>query len=597
MQSGIDRDEPDLIADVRSALRQPDPWDLLALVSGLLTVVDARTKDPFEPEPAAPTLGLHELATSFMEVRIPGTTALLTVLAEMVDDDELVPKIRGELAARGDKLPEWLERLGPLHVEAVLESCHVLGDGDQILVGVQTAAGHAFTAVLYIDHNVGTIVKDGFPIWEPIETAAAVLRKVIDADPDTVIRPLDPADARARATEAIKRAAMTYPRFESETWPMCRPLVEWVLRQLPKDGRGYERPEWDDRARERLTDAFFASPFGRGLDGEDRDLFGSILWFACDYGPGDPLRWSPVAVEMLLGDWLPRKIVAEAAYLGRAPDLLRAFVRYCHAERGIRAELTAETLAAVDEMEREYQRAIRSPRPQGPMALLAAMGVLHGSDMAGWDIEVEDSAGLILDQMCLTVGGEETLWRLDDEPLPNEAFDWRVVPEDAHERVADVLALIDRCCEELFDIECRTVARRLLADIVAVDAGIFCRRGRVETAAAAIVWIVARANYRFSWHRGGLTVKRMLAWFGLTGSVTQRADTMLRAIRPDAGYWVYPEALGTVRYLTGACRRELIDQRDRLADRRALGQDHGRFEVLDDFDEPLDDDVLRTFGA
>jgi hypothetical protein len=80
-------------------------------------------------------------------------------------------------------------------------------------------------------------------------------------------------------------------------------------------------------------------------------------------------------VEILLVDWIPRKIVAEADYLAKAPDLLRAFIRFCHCERGIRAELTAQTLGAVDEHEPSYQKLIRSPRPSGPAALLAAMGL------------------------------------------------------------------------------------------------------------------------------------------------------------------------------------------------------------------------------
>ena len=99
-----------------------------------------------------------------------------------------------------------------------------------------------------------------------------------------------------------------------------------------------------------------------------------MIWFGVDYGPGDPLRWSPVAVEIILVNWIPRKIVADAVYLSKAPELLRAFVRFCHAERGIRTELTRDTLAAIDVYEPDYQRTIRSPRPQGPMALLAAMG-------------------------------------------------------------------------------------------------------------------------------------------------------------------------------------------------------------------------------
>ena len=48
------------------------------------------------------------------------------------------------------------------------------------------------------------------------------------------------------------------------------------------------------------------------------------LWFGTDYGPGDPLLWSPVSVEMLLVAWFTRKIVAELVFLSLLPGLLRA---------------------------------------------------------------------------------------------------------------------------------------------------------------------------------------------------------------------------------------------------------------------------------
>jgi hypothetical protein len=116
---------------------------------------------------------------------------------------------------------------------------------------------------------------------------------------------------------------------------------------LPPGGTGYVRPEWDEAALAELTDRFFASPEAHGLDDEDRRaLLESLLWFGTDYGPGDPLRWSPTAVEILLLDWIPRKIIAEPAYLRRAPDLLRAFVAFCHVQRGLRTELTTEALLA-----------------------------------------------------------------------------------------------------------------------------------------------------------------------------------------------------------------------------------------------------------
>lgn len=86
------------------------------------------------------------------------------------------------------------------------------------------------------------------------------------------------------------------------------------------------------------------------------------------------MRWSPVAVEILLLDWLPRKVMAGQTFLAKAPDLLRAFVRFCRAERAIPSYLTDQTLDAIDRWEPEYRRAISSPRPHSTAALLAGLG-------------------------------------------------------------------------------------------------------------------------------------------------------------------------------------------------------------------------------
>ena len=41
---------------------------------------------------------------------------------------------------------------------------HVLGDGDNIMLGARLPGGHELTCVIYIDHNLGTLVKDAFVV-------------------------------------------------------------------------------------------------------------------------------------------------------------------------------------------------------------------------------------------------------------------------------------------------------------------------------------------------------------------------------------------------------------------------------------------------
>lgn len=545
-------DEPDLLADVRDRLSHAGPLGLLSLASVLLDAADPRNDDPFAAARDAPRErpDRDELLESFVEVDLPETTALVAALAELVDDELTRRRLRRAAAGRDHPLPGWLETLAPLTVTRAVELSHVLGDGDSVLIEARTGGGDVLTALAYIDHHLGTLVKDAFVVDAPVDEVTAQLREATDHDPDTTFADLALADARARVEDAIDAGAVTYPPLESETWPGCRPLVEWVLRAMPEGGTGFARPEWDEQSRAALADRFLASPWAGDLDGDDVALLDSLLWFACDYGPADPRRWSTTRVEMLLADWLPRKVIADADFLARAPRLLRGFVRFGHAEVGVREALTEETLAAIDAHEPDYLETIRQPRPQGPAALLAAMGL---------DVDEAPTYGeRMRERLCEAVGGEAALEALDADPLPDEPFAWQRVAPDIATRVADVVALTDAACDALLDVECRTATRRLVADIAAADAAAIAR-GRADTAAAALVWAIAKANERLS--HGGLTVTALTGWFGVSGSVTQRATTLLKAVGVRRDPTTSDLALGTPRYLTGDRRRAIIERR------------------------------------
>ncbi len=547
-----------------AAALDDEPLVLLEMVSALLMALEPPRRGPFDPEPQPHAPTREELVATFLDVDLPETSALLAVIAALYRDDMLRRRVGRELATRAHALPRWLADLHRSEPsERTVEVVHVLGDGDNVVIGMRLPGGHELTAIVYIDHNMGTLVKDAFVVPEPVgELVERML--AVGADPDTEARDLDPADARARITEAIELGAISFPPMESDTWPACRPLVEWAVAMLPEGGTGYRRPEWDDAGRHELAQRFLASSFGTVLDDPDHvDLLELLLWFGTDYGPGDPLRWSPTSVEILLLDWIPRKIVAEVPYLAKAPEVLRAFVRFSHHERAIRAELTEQTLAAVDEYDPQYQQLIRSPRPQGPAALLAAMGA---SGMGGpWsDEEPVNSPDFMLDTLRSAVGGESTLDELDAIPLPDEPFWWGAIPTDVHDRVGDVLVLVDQCCDELLDTEYRTACRRFLAAVAAGDPDIFRRRGKAATAAAAVCWVIGTANSLFEHYDGDrqLLVKDLLGHFGIgQSSVSQRSEPMLRAVgvNPHQDGAI---ALGSPRYLISSRRARILELLD-----------------------------------
>jgi hypothetical protein len=71
-------------------------------------------------------------------------------------------RARQAFKASPHAVPGWLARLDQTPVDRAVESTHVLGDGDNVMLNTRLP-GHGLTLVVYIDHNLGTVVKDGFP--------------------------------------------------------------------------------------------------------------------------------------------------------------------------------------------------------------------------------------------------------------------------------------------------------------------------------------------------------------------------------------------------------------------------------------------------
>lgn len=565
-----DLDESDLFGEVRATLRESHPLPLLAWTSSLLAVIDPRTRDPFDRGELQEPPTRDALLGSFLDERRPETSALLEAVAALIDDELAEHRIRRELADRPGKPPRWLRRLAPPRVLRTVEMSHVLGDGDNIMLDVRTGNDDPMTVVAYIDHNLGTLVKDAFVIDEPLATVQPQYEQMVADEPDAFLAELDPADARVRITEAIELAAITHPPLETETWPACRALVEWVVRHLPTGGTGYDRPAWSEQERDELAERFLASPLVADLpEHVARDLTDVMVWFACDHGPGDPLRWSMVSVEIFLTDFLLRKAMLPRSTMLRAPQVLEAFVRFAHDERDIRQELTAETLAGVQQhtstfLSRLAEQDDVDSDDAGRQLIDLLMRMSGGAPLLDDDGRPFTYEGAIRRSLAERVGGEEALATLDTEPLPDEPLDLDRVPDDVHDRVRGIAAMTDACCEELLDLEHRTACRRLLADVAAGDPAIFRRRSRDDRAAAAVAWVVCKANDTLEPHSGGLAATELVGWFGVDGSVSQRAATMLGAIDLP-GMHAGDMRMGTTRYLVSAARAEIIERRDRLA--------------------------------
>ena len=104
--------------------------------------------------------------------------------------------------------------------------------------------------------------------------------------------------------------------------------------------------------------------------------------------------------------------------------------------------------------------------------------------------------------------------------------------------------------------------RRFLSRAAAGDPAPFRRKASSARGAAAVAWVICRANDTAGAHWSGLSVQDLLACFGVKGSVSQRAEPFLRANGVDPHQLFGAMELGVPDLLTSKRRREIVAQRD-----------------------------------
>lgn len=332
--------EPTLTDILRRALARGHPLHLLDAASSMIHVARREPRDKSR---------MDNILTGLIGVRNRETTALLAVVAELlVDDPQAQLRCQHELAARDEHLPRWIADLPQVDIYRAVRRTHVFGDVDELVVGMRLHGRHEMTIAVQLDHNMWSSIVDGGVLPDPIDD---VLARMAELSSDTDVFEMPLADARAWIEDALDKPTLG-PK--TETWPLYRGLVEWVVGRLPEGGER-RSPATDWQSDKELCDGFFATdsatPF---TDYSHRALLLELF----ETGTGDPLRWSPARVERALGgttyldDYIPLEVALDA------PDLLRAFVPYAHAQSGIRDELTSRTLAMVDALRSSYKREV-----------------------------------------------------------------------------------------------------------------------------------------------------------------------------------------------------------------------------------------------
>jgi hypothetical protein len=273
-ESSVDTTFRDVVG---RALRR-HPLGLLSIASVVLNV--ARPDLLGSPEGDADYL--DRVLTGLIGTRNRETTALLALIAELlVDDPDPQRRCRREVAERGEHLPRWIGTLSRVEAYRAVRRAHVFGDVDELVIGMRLDGGHELTVAVGIDHNLSSTVVGAGVVEGPIDMALA---RVAETSTDTFVFEMTLNDARAWIEEALDK-----PRLvpKTETWPLYRPLVQWLVGRLPEGGEP-RSPAWLESTEE-LCDTFFAgeaaAPF---MDSGHREMLLQLL----ESGTGDPLRWS-----------------------------------------------------------------------------------------------------------------------------------------------------------------------------------------------------------------------------------------------------------------------------------------------------------------
>ena len=599
-----------LVVELRRRLRDDDPWQLLAYLSTLVEVTDA-TSPGAGAGPDGEALSIGALVETFIGVDLAETTAALSVLAVLVDDEHLVADIEAELSHRRQPMPLWLRGLRETRVTGASLMSAVGDRGVNVVLGLSWAGGGGGAFLVYVDHLLGTVVRDAFPAPESIED---VLHRLEDASTSGHAPPggliasdLELPHARSLVEAALDNSDDTSVDPGSDTWPAGRPILDWLLRTMPEGGAGWDaldgpagaaaRGDLGDLGDEALmastvdelvddlldrrgdiVDAFAQSAqaqlVGLDLDGSetDRAALGLVVGTGPDQSDDAFLRWTGHRVKDLLFGTLTRSVLVDDGIAERIPPVLHALTSWCLGRADAPQAEHVAVRDAIDDCAPAFLAIVTSFEAHRLRLAVKAYGDLLGDPLAVIPVvETSDEfdwTAFAIDRAASEVGGRDALDALVGDPLPDEDFAWSVVPSDITDPVAETLTLLDALAEERFDVEFRTACRRFLAAVAAGQPDVFRRRGKPASAAAVVAWLVGRANGIVGRGGDGMPAGDLWAHFGVSPGSSSRGQTFRKAVGLDA--YAVGDSLEHAEWLTGAARQRLIARRDDALSQRAM---------------------------
>ncbi|GAA1548125.1 hypothetical protein GCM10009804_00590 [Kribbella hippodromi] len=279
------------------------------------------------------------------ERRDPESFVLLTSLARTVGPAGRLPLQRAHVSRlrTQEAVPEWVTRIAGFRLTSAIVSEDITGDGLSVVLDYDDEQ-HPHTVVVFIDNNLGAIVKDVF-VGPPVDRVLEAYQR----GGRVTIRTVRPATAAGIILQALGETRDYDDPPVSEDFEFFTGLLVNRLTQLPeRPVRPPVRPLLSPRQREQLVEEFLESQYAAALPDDAADI--ARLWIdhAVDHTVGGPLRVSAVLVELFLAYWLPRKVLADSTYFGAVPVVVKAWLEFAGERTQLPLDAVDEAVDAVD---------------------------------------------------------------------------------------------------------------------------------------------------------------------------------------------------------------------------------------------------------
>jgi hypothetical protein len=310
------------------------------------------------------------------------------------------------LAGLGVTEPRWRLRPAGLTVTGCWAYRDVYGDQTSVLLTCHRD-GQSHGVVILVDHTLGGLAREAFVVDDP-DAALADIRAQA-AGPMLRLWELAPSEARGLVEPAFEVTDLMLDPPVGDAFWGARALALARLRMLPEPEELPGPREVGEAERERIVAGFLASEQAAGLT--DRDTAQRcaelIVDYGCDYDDGQPLRVSPMKLEVFLYDWLPHQVTLEDTEQVAIPEVIRAWVRWAGAQAELPEPCLTELDEAAEQFGADFPAAYADPERESPL-----WGLLADLD----DVADADELQAVLERRIFAIPSYDTTIGEDEFP-------------------------------------------------------------------------------------------------------------------------------------------------------------------------------------